>query len=96
MILRMEVFLLHHINHAANPDGTVDHVDDNGMLAWNEQEGDSLKLLGVYSSEQAARARIERARSKPGFDVEPDCFLVEGYLLDEDQWTEGFISAAWD
>jgi hypothetical protein len=46
----------------------------------------------VYSSEQAALGRIERARSLPGFDIEPDCFLITRYLVDEDHWTERFVT----
>lgn len=52
--------------------------------------GDDVKLLGVYSSDAAARARIESARTLPGFSDEPDCFQTTLYTLDKDEWTEGF------
>jgi hypothetical protein len=88
----VEVFLLIHIRHARNLDGSVDHVGEDGELVWDEEDGDDIKTLGVYSSERAAHARIERARSLPGFASEPDCFLITRYVLDEDDWTEGFIT----
>ncbi|WP_203708407.1 DUF7336 domain-containing protein [Asanoa iriomotensis] len=89
----MDVWLLHHVRHARNDDGTVDHVDELGDLTWDEWDGDDLKLLGVYATEAAARARIERARTLPGFDAEPDCFTVSSWTVDEDHWTEGFSTA---
>ncbi|GAA4019990.1 hypothetical protein GCM10022247_49770 [Allokutzneria multivorans] len=57
----MEVFLLWHVRHARNLDDSVDHVDADGELACDDEEGDDLKLLGVCSSERRARERIERA-----------------------------------
>jgi hypothetical protein len=47
----------------------------------------------VYSTEQNARDRIIRARTLPGFRDEPDCFMTDCYTLDDDHWSEGFISA---
>jgi hypothetical protein len=55
--------------------------------------GDDAKLLGVYSSDAAAQARIEPARTLPGFSDEPDCFHITLYTLDKDEWTEGFSIA---
>jgi hypothetical protein len=52
--------------------------------------GDDAKLLGVYSSDAAAQARIESARALPGFSDEPDCFHITLYTLDKDELTEGF------
>jgi hypothetical protein len=60
--------------------------------ATNEEDGDDLKILGVYSTEQKAQDRIARARKLPGFRDEPDCFLVDAYTLDRDHWTEGFAT----
>ena len=88
----MEVFLLYHVRHAHNPDGTVDHVDEDGELAWDEWDGDDLKLLGVYSTEAAAQARIEQARTLPGFAAEPDCFFADEWTVDKDHWTDGFVT----
>ncbi|MDX3191438.1 hypothetical protein PV458_23765 [Streptomyces sp. MN03-5084-2B] len=88
----MEVFLLWHVRHVPGPDGSVEHFGDGGELVWAEEDGDDLKLLGVYSTEHAARERLERAGSTPGFADEPDCFLVDRYVVDQDQWDEGFVA----
>ncbi|MCC8251078.1 DUF7336 domain-containing protein [Saccharothrix luteola] len=89
----MQVFLLWHVRHARDLDGSpVEHVDGDGELTWDEWDGDDLKLLGVYSTESRARERIERAKSTPGFADEPDCFMVDPHEIDEDAWTEGFIT----
>ncbi|CCH33872.1 hypothetical protein ABZ816_08615 [Actinosynnema sp. NPDC047251] len=88
----MEVFLLWHVRHARNLDGSIEHVDVGGALSWDEEEGDDVKLLGVYSTENRAHERIERARTTPGFADEPNCFMVERYVVDQDTWTEGFTT----
>jgi hypothetical protein len=66
-------------------------------LLWH---GDDLedstpepKLLGVYSSEAAARERIERAKELPGFMDHPDDFLIAPYTVDKDEWPEGYALA---
>ncbi|MFB9902373.1 hypothetical protein [Allokutzneria oryzae] len=86
----MEVFLLWHVRHAPKPDGSVEHADGAGELVWDEEQGDDLKILGVYSSERRACERIERARGLPGFADEPDCFLTSRFVVDEDLWEDGF------
>jgi hypothetical protein len=87
-----EVFLLWHISHAVRDDASgTQHLDDEGSPMCDEKAGDDVKLLGVYSSDIAARARIESARGSPGFADEPDCFQVTPYTLDKDEWTEGFL-----
>jgi hypothetical protein len=89
----VDVFLLRHVRHAPFLDARpTRHRGEDGELSWDEEEGDDLKILGVYSTEQKAQDRIVRARRLPGFRDEPDCFLVDAYTLDEDQWTEGFVT----
>jgi hypothetical protein len=59
----------------------------------HEADGEEdVKLLGVYSSSQAAREAIERFRTRPGFADAPDAFEIDEYTVDEDQWVEGYIS----
>ncbi|WP_433618322.1 DUF7336 domain-containing protein [Dactylosporangium sp. CA-139114] len=87
----MIVYLLWHIRHAPFLDGRPsEHRDEHGELIWDEEDGDDLKILGAYSTEQKAQARITSARELPGFRDEPDCFLIDAYTLDEDRWAEGF------
>lgn len=88
----VEVFLLWHVRHEPDVDGSVQHVDADGGLIHDEDEGDDLKILGVYSTEQRALDRIERARQLPGFAEEPDCFMIDCYVVDQDQWSDGFVT----
>ena len=85
----MDVYVLHHVSHAGNCDG-VHHQD--GEVRIDEQAGDDVKLLGCYSTEECAQERIDRARLLPGFAEEPDCFTVSRYVIDRDEWTEGFVT----
>ena len=45
----------------------------------------------VYSSEQAARDRIERSLRLPGFAEHPDDFVIGLYEIDRDEWTTGYL-----
>lgn len=51
-------------------------------------------LIGVYSSRKTAEAAVERLRGQPGFCDYPECFTIQRYALDQDHWTEGFITLA--
>lgn len=88
----MKVYPLWHVSHQneAGPNDETIHLDDGGVFI-DEQDGDDVKLLGIYSSEAAAERRVRRARHLQGFVDEPDCFQIGEYDLDEDHWTEGFV-----
>ena len=49
------------------------------------------KLLGVYSSEEAARDRIARASSLPGFADHPEHFVIDALTVDKDEWNCGYV-----
>lgn len=50
------------------------------------------KLIGVYSTcEKANEARL-RVVSQPGFREIREGFQVDVYQLDQDHWTEGYVS----
>ena len=53
---------------------------------------ENVKLIGVYSSEEHAKAAEARLADKPGFCEHVDGFHISEMSLDEDHWTEGFIS----
>jgi len=55
------------------------------------EETPDVTLLGVYSSEQAARDRIARAATLPGYAERPDDFVIAPYTVDEDKWTSGWV-----
>lgn len=67
------------------------------FLLWQTHElegGESdEKLLGVYSTEEAANSRASAARRLPGFCLSPDGFQVVRYVVDRDEWTEGFVTS---
>jgi hypothetical protein len=91
-MLMADVFVLFHIHHALRDEASPCHLDEYGDPLCDEQAGDDVKILGVYSSAAAAQARIESARTLPGFNDEPDCFQVARYTLGKDEWTEGFVT----
>jgi len=66
-------------------------------LLWHTHEladGESdEKLLGVYSTEEKATRRIASARKLPGFREAPDGFEVARYVVDRDEWAEGFVTS---
>jgi hypothetical protein len=81
------VFLLWHIHRLA-PD--THGSRDLAIPSSQVDDGDDVKLLGVYSSREAVDARIERARQSPGFRDHPDSFHVDAYVVDKDEWSSGF------
>ena len=92
-----DVFLLWHISHARYADGRpTRHRDETGELLLDEQEGDDVKLLGVYSTRELAKDRVRRCAEVPGFMTEPNCFEISPYTLDVDEWREGFARLAPD
>jgi homoserine kinase type II len=64
-------------------------------LLWHVHQldnDDDEKLIGIYSSPATANAAIARLRTQPGFRDLPEGFEMEAYELDEDHWTEGFVT----
>lgn len=53
---------------------------------------DEDKLIGVYSSRKNAEAARDRAARLPGFRDVPAGFCIDECSLDEDHWTEGYIT----
>ncbi|GGS11095.1 hypothetical protein GCM10010269_57700 [Streptomyces humidus] len=86
----MIVHLLWHIAHhnEAGENGATVHLDGE-TVHIDEQDGDDVKLLGVYSTAGKAEKRMRLARLLPGFADEPDCFVLDAYTLDEDEWPDG-------
>ncbi len=65
---------------------TVQHVHefDDGH--------EDLKFIGVYSTRPKAEDAVNRLKSQEGFRDLPEGFEVDEYELDEDHWTEGYIT----
>ena len=73
----------------------------NVFLLWHFSPTDEDgKLIGVYSSRVNALAAVQRAAEQSGFRDHPDIvedtddlgFFLDEQTLDEDDWTEGFIT----
>lgn len=67
------------------------------------EDEDQVKMIGVYRSHETAVAAVERLKIQPGFcehskivnaleDEDRRGFHVEEYALDEDHWTEGYVT----
>ena len=63
-------------------------------LLWFEQQRevgqDTELLIGVYRTEDSAKAAIDRVKDQPGFRDYPQGFAVYEHFLDKDSWTSGF------
>lgn len=57
-----------------------------------DEDNEDVKLIGVYSSEQAANAAVARLSLQPGFRETTSGFHVDRYKVDQDHWTEGFVT----
>jgi hypothetical protein len=57
-----------------------------------EDGDDDEKLIGVYRTEEDAKAAIERLRRRPGYIDQPDGFQVSRYPLNKDHWIEGYFT----
>lgn len=70
---------------------TIDHV----WLLWFEQEregeSDTELLIGIYRTEDEARAAISRVKDQSGFSEYPRGFNIYRHSLNVDGWTSGFI-----
>ena len=61
-------------------------------VAREGQDDEDVKFLGVYSSRRSADAAVQRLVLQPGFDRYPEGFQIDEYELDQDHWTEGFVT----
>ena len=59
-----------------------------------DNEHESTKLLGVYSSKKQANEAVKRYRALDGFKKYPlSCFAVNECVLGVDyEWTDGFMT----
>jgi homoserine kinase type II len=62
------------------------------MHSYELDECDETKFIGVYSSRLAADAAVTRLKLQPGFRLRPDDFHVDAYEVDQDHWSEGYVS----
>jgi homoserine kinase type II len=55
---------------------------------------EDVKFIGVYSSREKAQEAVARLAGLPGFADAPDGFHIDEYRLDQDNWAEGYVTAA--
>jgi hypothetical protein len=53
---------------------------------------EDVKFIGVYSSRDTAEEAVQRLRAKPGFCDAPEGFSIDPYNLNEDNWTDGYVT----
>lgn len=53
---------------------------------------EETKLIGVYTTRQAADDAIRRLAVAPGFRDHPTDFNIDEFRLDADHWSEGFVT----
>jgi len=64
---------------------------------------EDLKIIGIYSSKNRAIEAVNRMISLPGFkdyphivdpmnDENENGFYIDEYIIDEDNWCEGFVT----
>jgi hypothetical protein len=58
----------------------------------DDEHGDDVKLIGAYRTEGDARAATERLSGQPGSVDHPEGWQIDRYVLNHDQWSEGFVS----
>ena len=54
---------------------------------------DDVRMIGVYSSKDAAKNAVQRARMQPDFRRFPAGFKIAKHALDKDLWPEGTPAA---
>ena len=59
-----------------------------------EDGAEDVKIVGLYSSRESAEAAITRLSRVAGFSDAPAGFHVDEYVLDHDQWVEGYSTLA--
>jgi hypothetical protein len=62
----------------------------------DDEFGDDAKLIGVYSTREAAESASHRLKSQPGFVDHPEGWDISRYSLDKDHWQEGFVTVVHD
>lgn len=53
---------------------------------------EEIKLIGIFSTRQNARAAVAYLKAKPGFSKPGGRFFVEPCRLDEIWWNTGYVT----
>ncbi|KFF02215.1 DUF7336 domain-containing protein [Flavobacterium reichenbachii] len=61
--------------------------------SYDIENFEEIKIIGIYSTLLKAEETINRYKDKKRFiDYPIDCFSIDKYKLDADNWTEGFVN----
>lgn len=63
----------------------VQHVH---KLSVDEED---VKIIGIYTNVKRAKKTIEKYKLKPGFKRSKRGFYIDEYILNKDNWVEGFV-----
>jgi hypothetical protein len=61
------------------------HIDENDAGRYHNG-----KHIGIFSTEERAKAAIAQLRNDPGFRDYPERWKIYRRTLNRDSWTEGF------
>ena len=55
-----------------------------------DEDNEDVKLIGIYSNHSNAENAKDRLSLQAGFKDNIEGFEINEYILDKDNWTEGF------
>lgn len=88
LMKRLAAYHWSHVEKAQDTVFVLEHAlykDDN-----TDNDVEDFKLIGVFASEQQAKAAMEQLKSQPGFKDYPNGFHIDGYPLGQINWSQGF------
>jgi len=59
---------------------------------WYDGEYDHITDIAVYSSLSKAENALEKLKHNSKFINNKDGFTIDEYIIDEDEWKEGFFT----
>jgi hypothetical protein len=69
-------------------------------LLWHTHEfedgSEDSKLIGVYATNELAMSARARSKLLLGFQDHPNGFDISTYEVNEDHWTEGYVTVTDD
>ncbi len=54
------------------------------------EDHEDIKLIGVFSTREAAEQAMYQTKNEPGFCDYPEGFEIDVYEIDQPGWLEGF------
>jgi homoserine kinase type II len=58
--------------------------------SYKNEDHEDIEMIGVYSSKEKAEKTVRKFKKLPGFKCYPDGFNIDKYIIEEDNWIEGF------